>query len=72
MVADPRDASPERISTLLADWANGDPAARERLVPIVYEELRRLAHHCMRGERSDPKRRTSLNPFMMCPRFLIS
>src|SRR4029453_14368915 len=52
MVADPRDASPERISTLLADWANGDPAARDQLVPIVYEELRRLAHHYMRGERA--------------------
>jgi RNA polymerase sigma factor (TIGR02999 family) len=36
---------------LLAEWANRDPAARERLVPIVYEELRRLAHHYMRGER---------------------
>jgi RNA polymerase sigma factor (TIGR02999 family) len=44
-------AGPERISQLLAEWANHDPAARERLVPIVYEELRRLAHHYMRGER---------------------
>ena len=44
-------AEPERISQLLADWANRDPAAREQLVPIVYEELRRLAHHYMRGER---------------------
>ena len=42
----------ERISRLLADWANRDPAARERLVPIVYEELRRVAHHYMRGERA--------------------
>ena len=41
----------ERISQLLADWANHDPAAREQLVPIVYEELRRLARHYMRGER---------------------
>ena len=39
------------ISQLLADWANHDAAARDRLVPIVYEELRRLAHHYMRGER---------------------
>jgi RNA polymerase sigma factor (TIGR02999 family) len=39
------------ISQLLADWANRDAAARDRLVPIVYEELRRLAHHYMRGER---------------------
>ena len=52
MDPDPDDASQERISELLADWAGGDPAARERLVPIVYEELRRLAHHYMRGERS--------------------
>ena len=52
MVPDPDDASPERISELLADWANRDPAARDNLVPIVYEELRRLAHHYMRGERS--------------------
>ena len=41
-----------RISQLLAGWASGDPAARERLVPIVYDELRRLAHHYMRGERA--------------------
>ena len=43
---------PERIPQLLADWANHDPTARERLVPIVYEELRRLAHHYMRSERA--------------------
>ena len=53
MVPDPDDASQQRVSELLADWANRDPAAREQLVPIVYEELRRLAHHYMRGERSD-------------------
>jgi hypothetical protein len=53
MVPDPDDASQQRVSALLADWANRDPAARDRLVPIVYEELRRLAHHYMRGERSD-------------------
>jgi RNA polymerase sigma factor (TIGR02999 family) len=45
-------ATRERISQLLADWANRDPVARERLVPIVYDELRRLAHHYMRGERT--------------------
>lgn len=51
-MADDRDAAErERISQVLADWANRDPTARDRLVPIVYEELRRLAHHYMRGER---------------------
>ena len=43
---------PERISQILADWAHRQPGARERLVPIVYQELRRLAHHYMRGERA--------------------
>jgi RNA polymerase sigma-70 factor (ECF subfamily) len=51
MVEDPDGVARERVSSLLADWAGGDAAARERLVPIVYEELRRLAHHYMRGER---------------------
>jgi RNA polymerase sigma factor (TIGR02999 family) len=51
-MAEEPDAARERVSQLLADWANRDPAARERLVPIVYEELRRLAHHYMRGERA--------------------
>jgi RNA polymerase sigma factor (TIGR02999 family) len=51
MAENPDAAAPERISQLLSDWANRDPAAREQLVPIVYEELRRLAHRYMRGER---------------------
>src|SRR5688572_26816058 len=52
MAAHDRDAAGrERISEVLADWANRDPTARDRLLPIVYEELRRLAHHYMRGER---------------------
>ena len=44
-------ADRERIARLLTDWANRDPTARERLVPLVYDELRRLAHHYMRAER---------------------
>ena len=51
-MADDADvARPQRIAQLLADWANRDPVARDRLVPMVYEELRRLAHHYMRDER---------------------
>ncbi len=46
-------AERERMAQLLADWANRDPAARDQLLPIVYAELRRLAHHYMRGERAD-------------------
>jgi RNA polymerase sigma factor (TIGR02999 family) len=49
---DPDAASPEGISQLLAEWTNHDPDARERLVAVVHGELRRLAHHYMRGERA--------------------
>lgn len=41
------------IPRLLSDWTNRDPAARDRLVAIVYEELRRLARHQLRRERPD-------------------
>jgi RNA polymerase sigma-70 factor (ECF subfamily) len=41
----------EEISTLLRAWSDGDQGALERLTPIVYEELRRLARRYMRGER---------------------
>jgi len=40
-----------RVSNLLRQWSGGDPNAREELVPIVYQELRRLAHYHLRRER---------------------
>ena len=40
------------VSLLLAAWSKHDAAARDVLVPIVYGELRRLAHHYMRGEHT--------------------
>jgi RNA polymerase sigma-70 factor (ECF subfamily) len=39
------------VSGLLRAWGDGDRAALDRLTPIVYEELRRLASYYMRGER---------------------
>jgi RNA polymerase sigma factor (TIGR02999 family) len=51
MTSDPDTTRPPDVSQLLADWAAHDPTARDRLVPLVYEELRRLARHYMRGER---------------------
>jgi len=44
---------PGETTRLLAEWRAGDQAAFDRLLPIVYEELRRLASGYMRGERSD-------------------
>ena len=45
--------SPQRVTELLAHWSHGDDAALAELTPLVYEELRRLAHHHMGGERPD-------------------
>ena len=39
------------VTRLLAQASHGDAGAVDRLVPILYEELRRLAHLRMRGER---------------------
>ena len=43
--------SPQQVTQLLVAWGGGDQAARDELMPLVYEELRRLAHKCMRRER---------------------
>jgi RNA polymerase sigma factor (TIGR02999 family) len=41
------------VSELLAKWQAGDEEAFRALVPAVYNELRRLAHHYLRSERPD-------------------
>lgn len=46
----PTSASHE-ISLLLNDWRGGDPTAFDRLAPLVYDELHRLAHRYMARER---------------------
>jgi len=40
------------VSALLADWSNGNDAARDELMPLVYNELRRLAGHYMALEHN--------------------
>jgi len=47
----PRPPSHE-ITQLLQAWSSGDRAALDRLIPLVYDELRRLAHSHMRRERA--------------------
>jgi len=41
----------EDITQMLMAWSRGDPAALDRLMPVVYGELRRLAEHHLRRER---------------------
>jgi RNA polymerase sigma factor (TIGR02999 family) len=45
------EAAVEDISKLLRAWSDGDQRALEGLTPIVYNQLRRLAHHYMKRER---------------------
>jgi RNA polymerase sigma factor (TIGR02999 family) len=42
---------PNETTQLLIDWKNGDTTALGKLMPLIYEELRRLARRHMRGER---------------------
>ncbi len=43
---------PEEVTQLLVAWSNGDQSALDRLVPLVHDELRRLAHRYMGREHS--------------------
>ena len=47
------ESSPEDVTLLLSELARGNQHAAEKLVPLVYEELKRLARCYMRRERPD-------------------
>jgi RNA polymerase sigma factor (TIGR02999 family) len=44
---------PHEVTQLLGERSRGNGGALEKLAPLVYEELRRLAHHYMQGQRPD-------------------
>ena len=44
--------SSDGITKLLIDWSQGDQAALEKLMPLIYDELRRLASNYLRRERA--------------------
>ena len=44
--------SQEEVTALLNDWTNGDQEALNRLMPLVYDELHRLASRHLRHERT--------------------
>jgi RNA polymerase sigma factor (TIGR02999 family) len=53
--------SPHEVTDLLLAWREGEQEALGRLIPIVYRELRRLAHRYMQGEREgQPLQTTAL------------
>jgi RNA polymerase sigma-70 factor (ECF subfamily) len=47
----PGEPAVEDVSTLLRAWSDGDQSALEKLTPVVYDELHRLARRYMKRER---------------------
>lgn len=46
-------SEPSEVTRWLESWRRGEDGAEEHLLPLVYQELRRLARRAMRGERRD-------------------
>src|SRR5213594_1689928 len=51
--------SSHEVTQLLMDWGNGNQAAAEKLMPLVYDELHRLAHQYMNRQRPGHTLQTS-------------
>jgi len=49
----------DNLTGLLVEWREGDRAALERLMPLVYDQLRRIAHRYVQRERNDHTLQTS-------------
>jgi len=45
------ETSSDEVTRLLRDWGSGDQQALEKLVPLIYNELRQMAHKCLYRER---------------------
>ena len=45
------ETSTDEVARLLRDWGRGDNQALEALVPLIYNELRQIAHNCLYRER---------------------
>lgn len=55
----PQDVRRDDLSRLLVRWTSGDQEALRFLVPLVYTELRKLAHHRLRREGNHPTLQTT-------------
>jgi RNA polymerase sigma-70 factor, ECF subfamily len=51
--------SPQEVTQLLLAWSQGQSSALDRLIPLVYDELKRLAHRYIAGERPDHSLQTT-------------
>ena len=53
-------AAPSPVTELLLRWSEGDSAAREQLIPLVYSELRRIARRCLASQPPNTLQSTAL------------
>ncbi len=58
------------VSQLLKDWGQGDEDALEKLIPLVYEELRKMAHYQMARERAGHTLQTTALVNEVCLRLI--
>jgi RNA polymerase sigma factor (TIGR02999 family) len=64
------EVSRREVTGLLHRWRDGDAAALEQLVPLVYDQLHRLARHYLRGERSGHTLQTTALVHEACLRLI--
>ena len=53
-------SSSQEVTALLLEWRQGNQEALNKLVPIVYEELRKQAHRYLQRERKDHSLQTTV------------
>jgi RNA polymerase sigma factor (TIGR02999 family) len=46
-------ADQQLVTSLLQQWSSGNKEALDQLMPLVYDQLRKLASRCLRDERAD-------------------
>ena len=69
-MAGPPDPGSPQITDLLRRWSDGDAEAFERLLPMVYDELHRLAARYLAGERATPTLQPTALVNEVCVRLL--
>jgi RNA polymerase sigma factor (TIGR02999 family) len=69
-MAGPQDSSSPEITELLRRWSDGDAEAFDRVLPLVYDELHRLAARYLAGERAMPTLQPTALVNEVCVRLL--
>ena len=65
-----KESSACAVSQLLKDWGQGDESALDKLIPLVYDELRKIAHHQMARERAGHTLQTTALVNEVCLRLI--